>query len=310
MRRSRLLPAAWLLATATALASGVTGPEPLTYRGVTATRDGGRIRASFDAPEDTDAQDLRGDPVSIRVGSDAAVVFGDEIAPLRVTKNGAVARFKAGRRDAMRVRKFKLSPAKGTFDVSLGGGRLDPSAPPPIELSFAGRVYRWPHPTSGYPSPPPYPLPDPAPAPLADGPLAFTDVARMSTEVAPTVVDAVLRNSTEADRFTSRFSFGGGAPAAFSQVDFTKEMIVVAVGDNTGYGILPWSVRIAGVQVQGGRVVVSYDKYWGPICCSRSLDDPVGGPPYAAYFHAVKVPMTSAPVDFVATPVKTQTPWD
>src|SRR5262245_6989916 len=142
MRRS-FLAAAWFLAAGVALAAGIAAPAGLTYRSVSATRDGRRIHASFESPDDPDAHDLRGDPVTIRIGSDEPVVFGGDGPALRVAKNGRVARFRAKRSDPLRVRRFRLCPARGEFVVSLGGGRLDADAPPRIELSFAGRIYRW-----------------------------------------------------------------------------------------------------------------------------------------------------------------------
>lgn len=313
MRRSGPL-AAWFLAAMSALATGVTGPEPLTYRGVTGTRDGGRIRASFDAPDDADAQDLRGNPVSIRVGTDEPVVFGDEVTPLRVTKNGAVARFRAGRRDPSRVRKFKLSPVQGTFVVSLGGGRLDPGAPPAIELSFAGRVYRWPHPATDYPAPvvvpPPKPEPsDPTPpAPQPDGPIESSTVYHGTVISSQAVTNGVIRTSSELTSFLGSVTFAAGTPAGIENIDLSAYTIVVVANYSVVEGISPWRVELRSVTRTAGRVGVAYDRYWGPF---RGIPEAgeAPNPPLWTKVQIATIPATSEPVDFTDTGVHSNYPW-
>ena len=312
MRRSSLL-AAWFLAAMSAFAAGVTGPEPLTYRGVTGTRDGGRIRASFDAPDDADAQDLRGNPVTIRVAADEPVVFGDEATPLRVSKNGAVAKFKAGRRDSLRVRKFKLSPAQGTFVVSLGGGRLDPDAPPAIELSFAGRVYRWPHPATDQPAPvvvPPLPAPVPPepPPPLPDGPIEFSTLYHATLISSQAVTNSVIRTSSELTSFLGSVTFAAGTPAGIESIDLSAKTIVVVANYSFVEGISPWRIDLRSVTRTAGRIGVAYDRYWGPMRGYPEAGEMPGAPLYTKV-QIVTIPATSDPVDFTATAVHSNYPW-
>ena len=315
MRRSSLL-AVWFLAASSALAAGVTGPEPLTYREIKGTRDGGRIRASFDAPDDPDAQDLRDDTVSVRVGTDDAVVFGDEVTPLRVTKSGSVAQFKAARRDPRRVRKFRLSPEQGTFVVSLAGGRIDPAAPPAIELSFAGRVYRWPHPATDYPAPivvpqppapPPPSQPDPPP-PLPDGEVAFSTVYHGTLISSQAVTNSVIRTSSELTAFLGSVTFAGGTPAELSGVDLSTSTVLVVANYSVIEGISPYGVDLRAVTHAGGRVDVAYDRYWGPYRgIPESGDQP--SPSMWTRVQIVTIPATSEPVDFTATGVKLTSPY-
>lgn len=306
MRRTLAAGRAVLFAALTALAAA---PERLELLSMSARTNGGAIRCAFDRPADPAARDLREAEVRVRIDDEPATLLAAETPRLRVSRAGTKARWRAPRSWSSRIRTFRLSTASGSFQAKLGGPRLDPRNPPRIELAFADRVYVF-EPSAAAPVPGPAPGPAPQPGPgagLPEGPLPLTEVAFGPANLSATVSSRAIRSPAELAAFLAVATPYAADAGAMQQTDFSREMLLVAVGENLLQQFRPWKAVIRSVDVQSGRVRVAYDRYWGPFMGVREPSPT--GPAYVAGFHAVRVPAGSEPVDFVATSVKSQVPW-
>ena len=147
----------------------------------------------------------------------------------------------------------------------------------------------------------------PAWSPLPEGVVTIATCTRNVVSIASTVENTVLRSQSDLGHCLATVTPFPYDIAVLRQNDFEKNMIVVAVGDATALGVLPCSVRISSVRSVGGVLAVDYEKH-RPLLAPT--DPTPGGPPRAACYHAVAVPTSGMPVQFAATPVAAQIPWN
>lgn len=298
----RFAAALVVLAALTAVAPAAPSPETLEVYAIATTAKTSTFRGAFPVPLDAPSRDLRDEIVTLRIGDETPVAFGSVSSRVKFNKAGTRFTYAAPKKSAARVLKLRVSVAAGAVVATLGGAKLDKRRPPVVELATGAHLYRFVPPAA--PGVPPEPPPEPLPTVLPDGPIAFTTVYRAANQLAGTTTqNMAIRDGIVLSMFTGSVVFPSGVPSALTQTDFSSQMLLVAAGDVVGLGAIPFSVRIQSVEIKSGRLVVNYDRYW-----YFSNLAPPGIPVWSAHFHAVRVPQSSAAVEFVATPVKTQLP--
>jgi len=285
--------------TAAALAADAVTVERIVPYSVQAARRGGTARASFAAPTDAAARDLRHATLAVRVGDEPTALFDARTPGLRIDRSGLRARFAAPKRTQSRIAKFRLSVVAGTLSVSVRGEPLESRRPPLIELDVAGHVFRF---DPAFPDGPPPPV-----VPLPVGVVTFSTCSRAAVAVTSSMSGTVIRSAPELGKFLTAVTPSAADTAVLLQNDFSANMIVVAFGDATAQGTAPYAVTITSVVSDGRVLTVGFDKLQPS---SAPAAPATAGPARAACVHAVAVPNSSMPVQFAGTPVGALNPWN